>query len=114
MEHIENHPHAFIGSDNIVVNVAVYNEHDETLLNQQKILQEETFEKNVTVICCCNEGLANIGETFLGVGKGFLRLQPYPSWVLNEEGNAWNPPIPCPTTTWEYYWSEEDLNWISF
>lgn len=54
MEHVENHPHAFVKNGD-VINVAVFAEHD------QELLQQFAIEFDCDIICCCDNGTANIG-----------------------------------------------------
>jgi hypothetical protein len=51
MEHLDRHPHAYI-IDKTVVNVLVFAEHDEELIN--RIKTEQGYDE---VICCCNVGI---------------------------------------------------------
>ena len=76
MEHLENHPYAFINSENIVINVAIFHEHDNLLVNDVTVSQEETFNIALQAISCCEEGSANVGEKFLGSGNGWLPVEP--------------------------------------
>jgi hypothetical protein len=41
----------------------------------------------------------------------FVRVQPFPSWSLNNT-NDWVAPIPCPEPENEYIWEESLLNWV--
>ena len=41
----------------------------------------------------------------------FIALQPYPSWILNEETCRWNSPLPYPSDEKMYLWNEELLQW---
>jgi hypothetical protein len=38
-------------------------------------------------------------------------IQPYPSWVLNEQGE-WEAPIEYPTDDGAYIWDEQNQAWI--
>lgn len=59
IEHLEWHQHAFIDENNIVIDVAVF---DEWAHNHQ-LLEDIRAEKGATkVICCCQFGLAGIGD----------------------------------------------------
>jgi hypothetical protein len=51
MEHLEEHPHAFL-TGNVVINVAVFAEHDEELIDL--ICQANDGEQS---LCCCNLGM---------------------------------------------------------
>lgn len=58
----------------------------------------------------------NIRQRFAGPGfyydeekNVFIGLQPFPSWVL-DENNEWVAPIPRPEGY--YYWDEEQQSWV--
>lgn len=54
---------------------------------------------------------AGIGMTFDAVRDAFISLQPYPSWVLNEETCQWDSPVPYPTDGLMYEWDETITDW---
>ena len=61
MQHLSQHPHAFLVND-VVVNVAIFAEHDEQLINF--ICQENGGEQ---YLCCCKLGMdAPMGWTWDG------------------------------------------------
>jgi hypothetical protein len=46
----------------------------------------------------------------------FIKVKPYPSWVLDEDFN-WQPPVPYPTQEDEenpkfYVWNEDTTSWV--
>lgn len=42
----------------------------------------------------------------------FIKIKPYPSWILNEDF-CWESPIPYPGDKLKsYIWSEETISWI--
>ena len=45
-------------------------------------------------------------------GIGFFQLQPFPSWVLNQETYFWESPLPYPNYDKTYCWDEPTLSWI--
>ena len=53
---------------------------------------------------------AGIGYTYNSVADVFVEPQPYPSWTL-DSNHDWQPPTPKPEG--DYYWSEEDLEWVA-
>ena len=60
----------------------------------------------------------NIRKNFAGIGMvydaerdAFIGIQPYPSWVLNEETCRWEAPVAYPTDGIMYVWDEETTNW---
>lgn len=78
MNHLEWHKHAFIDDNNVVINVAVFDEwaHEHQLLEDIRINMGAK-----QVVCCCTFGLGNVGDTW------------------NEETKSWIvPPLPEPPT----------------
>jgi hypothetical protein len=51
-----------------------------------------------------------IGFTYDPTRDEFVAFQPYPSWIL-DTNNDWQPPTPKPDG--DFYWSEEDLEWVA-
>lgn len=56
---------------------------------------------------------AGIGMRYDADADVFVTLQPYPSWVLDENYD-WQPPKPKPTDELVYVWNEENLEWEPF
>jgi hypothetical protein len=54
---------------------------------------------------------AGVGSTYDKTRDAFIPLQPYPSWVLNDDTCLWNPPIPYPEDGKLYIWNEENVTW---
>jgi hypothetical protein len=57
---------------------------------------------------------ANFRGKFAGIGMSwngtcFYGPSPYPSWILDDNGD-WNAPTPKPEG--DYVWDEESLSWI--
>lgn len=86
MNHLPNHPHAFLDENNIVINVLTFDGHDSNLINQVK----ESLNA-ADVKCCCDFGYAAVGGDFLN-GK-FYEVQPYPEWIRDEEKGQWVAPL---------------------
>jgi len=94
--------YAFIKDGN-VVNIAVFHEPSEDLLNTFK----EEFDLDQIVLAGNN---AITGATF--DGTKFWLSQPYPSWIKGEED--WQAPVEMPIEEGKYFtWNEENLNWDS-
>ena len=55
---------------------------------------------------------AQVGGTYNEQYDGFIRLKPYPSWILDEPNCAWNSPVPEPDDEFQHVWDEETLSWI--
>lgn len=41
----------------------------------------------------------------------FIQVQPYPSWVLNQD-NIWEAPVPTPTEPGPWRWDEDSTSWV--
>lgn len=60
---------------------------------------------------------AGIGYIYDAENDMFVAPQPYPSWILDAEGE-WQPPIPIPKDNGVgdppkfYQWNEDTINWI--
>jgi hypothetical protein len=54
------------------------------------------------------------GFTYDADRDAFIRPQPYPSWILNEETCRWEAPVPYPEGDSNdlYSWDEDNLSWI--
>lgn len=125
MEHLPEHPHAFL-KDGIVINVASFDSHDSELLELVKIANEAD-----TIICCCDYGNAYIGGTF-DAGR-FYPQKPHSNWIWSDRiidiserakeiminagifvpepyTEGWIPPVPKPTDG-EYEWIQDENRW---
>ena len=94
--------YAFIKNNN-VVNIVIFNEPTEELLQIFKLHHE------VDLIVEANERTF-IGGTF--DGKNFWPASPFASWVRNEDTLEWNPPTLYPTDGKSYRWDEETTSWV--
>lgn len=106
MEHLQEHPHAFI-KNTYVINIAVFNEHDSNLL--------EVIKKSLEadeVVCCCDNGIAEVGYRW--VDNCWIPNKPFDSWIWDDEFKAWISPVRKPDTDKIYSWDEENLQWIEF
>ena len=81
----------------------------------QKFLADNGFEGRWLQTSYNN----NFRGRFAGIGfiydpdlDVFMSPQPFPSWTLNRETYAWEPPVPVPDTQYQYYsWNEESQQW---
>lgn len=94
--------YAFIKDSN-VVNIAIFDEFNTELISDfknQLNLDEIILATNKT----------EIGGTYDGIR--FWPIQPYPSWIKNEEINDWEAPMPIPEEiSHKYIWNEEKTSW---
>lgn len=104
--HLEWHNHAFIDENNIVINVAVF---DESAHNSQLLEDIKTQFNATKIICCCEYGIAHIGTVW--TGSEFIPAKPYDSWIWNPNIKDWESPIPMPEDD-IYNWDEEGKVWI--
>ena len=100
-----NETYALIKNNN-VVNIIVFDNPSSDLINQFKEFHD------VDLIIKDNNK-ASIGGTY--DGSKFWPLQPYPSWIKDEELNEWISPVEKPEFDLKnpilYIWNEEILNW---
>jgi hypothetical protein len=100
MEHLEDHPHAFIDVNNVVLNVAVFNEHDEVLIETIRLVHEGAVKS----LCCCNYGLAVIGSVWNG--ERFCGLDGVPLPLTRQ---------PIKTDHLDFWrWNETQKEWINY
>jgi hypothetical protein len=102
--------YGFINEQNILIGFAVIEENDQETLERIKIeygaslAYKMDLEKEPTVL----------NNTYWN-GSRFVPLQPYLSWIFNENTNMWESPVAEPEFDPEnpvfYRWNEEILNW---
>ena len=109
MKHLEMHEHAFINKDNIIINIAVFQEqdHDSSLLDDIM----KSIPDAVQVICCCTFGVAGIGGTWSGTE--FIPPSLYKGWIWNTTYKEWVPPTPMPGDGPEYIWDNQKEKWVA-
>ena len=93
--------------NNEVINVLLFDDPSQDLLD---LFKEEHMADRIVLA----SEKAGIGGTY--DGENFWRIQPYPSWIKNEELNEWQPPVPYPIIeegSDEYYvWDENTTSWL--
>lgn len=107
--------YAFLDENNIVTEVIVGRNEDEVVNGISD--WEEYYGKLRGQKCLRTSYNGNIRLNFAGVGAQylpehdvFLKVKPYPSWVLNSFWD-WEAPIPMPETG-NWVWVEEEGNWV--
>jgi len=56
---------------------------------------------------------AGIGYTYDKIKDAFIGLQPYPSWLLDDNTCQWDSPVPYPDDGKRYDWDESTTNWTT-
>ena len=113
---------AKIGIDNTVLEVLVVNnvdcmtpqgeEKEEIGVEFLKKLTGHEVWKQTSYNGNFRKRYAGIGYTYNSELDAFVPPKPYPSWTLDTEHAAWNPPTPMPTTEGKTYtWNESTLSW---
>jgi len=69
--------------------------------NEPSLDQSKALRKNY----------AGIGYTYDAIKDAFIPLQPYPSWLLDEDTCNWVSPVAKPTDGLRYEWDESTLAW---
>jgi hypothetical protein len=108
--------YAFLDANNIVTEVIPGIDENELIEG----LDTETWYGNFRgQVCKRTSYNSNIRRRFAGVGMKydfnadvFIDVQPYPSWVLDNDFN-WQPPTPKPDgDIWQWYWNEAEQAWL--
>ena len=55
---------------------------------------------------------AGMGMVYDPVRDAFYGVQPFPSWVLDEETCLWDAPVPYPDDGLDYDWDEDTVSWV--
>lgn len=58
------------------------------------------------------KNFAGVGFTYDAERDAFIPLQPFNSWVIDEETCKWKAPTPCPTDGKAYSWFDPIQQWI--
>ena len=109
--------YAFIDENNIVTEVIVGRNEDETvdgIFDWEKHYEE--FRPGLKCIRTSYHG--NIRKNFAGIGftydeerDAFIAPKPFESWVLNEDAR-WQAPVARPTDNKQYSWDEATISWL--
>ena len=54
----------------------------------------------------------NKGDTYDSIRNACVPPKPFPSYVLNESTNGWQPPIAHPADGKSYGWNEDTTAWV--
>lgn len=108
--------YAFLDENNIVTEVIVGRNEDETV---DGVSDWETYYGQLrNQVCKRTSYNNNIRKQYAGVGYTydetddvFIRPQPYPSWVL-DENHDWQAPVPYPNDGESYVWDEDIEDWV--
>ena len=107
--------YAFLDDNNIVTEVIVGIDETETI---EGLLPETWYGNFRAQICVRTSYNGKIRKQFAGKGFSydpiadvFIAIQPYASWVLNDN-HDWQAPIAKPIDDKFYAWDEELLTWV--
>lgn len=108
IQHLEDHQHIFLNSENIVIASYVFEAHDHELLNAVK----NDIAAN-SFLCGCDLGaIGPIG--FRWDGSKFIPPKPEnePTFIYNEEVNEWIPPYSAPDDGKFYIWDGASHSYV--
>lgn len=113
---------AQIDENNIVTQVVV--------VNNLELIDEDGNESEAKGIAFCKtifdgefvqtsynksyrKNYAGVGFSYDPVRDAFIAPKPFESWTLNEDTCEWDPPVPKPEPTIDYYheWDEDNQVW---
>lgn len=113
---------ARLNNDNIVINVIKVNDSDcvdqqgqeseqvgieflKALFGADTIWRQTSYNNNIRKNYAC------IGYRYDSELDAYISPAPYPSWTLNTNTCAWDPPVPAPEDISNYEWNETDQLW---
>jgi hypothetical protein len=69
--------------------------------------------ENCKLVDCTGKNSAQINGTYDEENQRFIDIQPYPSWILNNETGLWEAPTPRPPMSEGqiFVWDEENNTW---
>jgi hypothetical protein len=118
--------YAFLDDNNIVTQVIVGRDEDEVV---DGITDWETYYGNFQGQTCkrtsyntaggthllggtpFRKNYAGIGMVYDSVRDAFYGVQPFPSWVLDEDTCLWDAPVAYPDDGLMYNWDEASQSW---
>lgn len=107
--------YAFIDENNIVVEVITGNDETETT---DGVYWEIYYGVRRGLRCLRTSYHGNIRKQFAGIGYSynktgdvFVSIQPFPSWILDENYD-WIAPVPYPQDGNVYVWNEATQTWV--
>ena len=108
--------YAFLDDNNMVTEVIVGRDEYETV---DGISDWETYYGEFRGQRCVRTSYnGNIRKNFAGIGffyddarDAFLEVQPFSSWVLNEDTCLWDAPVAYPDDGLLYNWDEASQSW---
>lgn len=108
--------YAFLDENNIVVEVIVGIDENETIEG----LDPETWYSNFRGMTCKRTSYnRSIRKHYAGVGfkydeklDAFIPPKEHDSFIFDEESCSWIPPKPLPSLDKKYYWFEPNQEWI--
>jgi hypothetical protein len=90
-------------------NYAVVNNETNEIVNVIVVGEFIPEIENCKLIDTTGKDNAQVGGTYDEENERFIDIQPYPSWILNDETGLWEAPIPKPDVN--YFWKETDQTW---
>ena len=114
--------YALLDEDNIVTQVFVGKNENETLNNES--VDWEQYYGAMRTSYNTQGGVHVLGGTpfrknYAGIGyyfdeerNAFIPPKPYSSWILNEDSCLWKPPVAYPMDEKQYVWDEENMSWV--
>ena len=99
--------YGFVDEENILFATAIFIDGDTETIERVK----NQFSASACYKMNLEKELALFGEAYWN-GSRFLLPSPYPSWIFNEDLNAWIAPVPYPENDLDYFWDEETTSWL--
>ena len=109
VEHLDDHPHIFLNSEDIVIGTYVFDGHDHELLD---LVKNEIGGESY--LCGCDLSI-KASNGFKWDGVKFIPPKPEnePTFIYNEEVNEWIPTYPAPDDGKFYIWDGISHSYVS-
>jgi len=91
-------------------NFAVVNNETNKIVNVIVVGEFIPEIENCKLIDTTGKNDAQVGGIYDEENERFIDIQPYPSWILNNETGLWEAPISKPNEN--YFWNESEQIWV--
>jgi hypothetical protein len=114
---------AKLDENNLVLDVIVVNNESIDPNNEEEsgisflksLFGDDTVWKQTSYNRSFRKNFAGVNYTFrddLNMPEGaFVSPKPFESWVFDEEGCGWLPPVEYPSDGLVYFWDEDTISW---
>jgi len=104
---MDNIKYGFVDSNNLLVTILEFAEHDIGLVEHFKDIQGAS----ACYLLSEPYGFAVV-DSSLWTGSYFTPGCKYKKWAWSNATTSWEPPVPYPNDSKSYLWSDEENGWV--